>query len=375
MAGIGAAVNSGDKVIVARNCHKSVYNAIDIFSLRPVYLFPEVDEYGICIDIKKEQVENALKQNPDTKLIIITSPTYEGIISDIREIVNIAHQYGITVFVDEAHGTHLSFDESLRRFEALNSGADIVVQSLHKTLPALTQCAIMHIQGEFVVESKVQQMLDIFQTSSPSYILISSIEECLNIIQTRRKELFERYDKNLDNFYKKVDNLKKLKILKYDNIISDKGKIVIITEGTDISGKELSDILRFKYYIEVEMANVNYIIAMTSICDKDENYDRLADALLEIDKKVNYGKKIDKKIESLEEYIEDSDFVDYKDAIGKISGEYIWIYPPGIPIITPNEVITKEITEKLLQILNANIRVKTDYNRFPYVKINRRDNK
>lgn len=349
--------------------------------LEPIYLEPKTNEYGIDLDITPEQVKEALKENKDIKLVVITSPTYEGVISNIKEITEIAHTYSIPVLIDEAHGAHLKFVEELKKYEALNTGADMVVQSLHKTLPALTQCAIMHIQGNLVSEKEVERALAIFETSSPSYILMASIEECLTILEEKGVDLFKQYNENLKEFYRKTKELKNLKVLKnsIEQIGYDNGKIVVITEGTNINGKQLADILRIQYQIEIEMANINYIIAMTSICDKHENFEKLIETLLEIDQKIE-GKKESKKNHTINnipkrkllvnetQNLEESNFINYKEAIGKISKEYIWIYPPGIPIVVPGEVISQSVIEKLDAIIQAEIEVKTTSNQFPKIE-------
>lgn len=380
-------VKPHDKILVARNCHKSVYNAIELNFLEPVFIEPEKNEFNIDLDISAEQVEKALKEHQDIKLVVITSPNYEGVISNIKRISEIAHMYNIPVLVDEAHGAHLNFVKELKEAEAINSGADIVVQSLHKTLPALTQTAIMHIQGNMVSENKVERALDIFETSSPSYILMSSIDECLTIIEEKGIVLFEKYEKNLKEFYTKINELKKLKVLRNhikNNIKYDIGKIVVITEGTNINGKQLADILRIKYNIEVEMANVNYIIAMTSICDTNKNFEKLADALIEIDKKLEYKNEKEQKYSTNiperkmsikeTEMLKDFKFINFRQALGMVSKEYIWIYPPGIPIITPGEVISQEIIEKLESIMQSDISVKTSCGKFPEIAVIRQRN-
>lgn len=387
MAGIKACVKPYDKILVARNCHKSVYNAIELNFLEPVFIEPEKNEFNIDLDISAEQIEKALKEHQDIKLVVITSPNYEGVISNIKRISEIAHMYNIPVLVDEAHGAHLNFVKELKEVEAINSGADIVVQSLHKTLPALTQTAIMHIQGNMVSENKVERALDIFETSSPSYILMSSIDECLTIIEEKGIVLFEKYEKNLKEFYTKINELKKLKVLKNcltNNIKYDSGKIVVITEGTNINGKQLADILRIKYNIEVEMANVNYIIAMTSICDDNKNFEKLADALIEIDERLEYKNEKEQKYSTNiperkmsikeTEMLKDFKFINFRQALGMVSKEYIWIYPPGIPIITPGEVISQEIIEKLESIMQSDISVKTSCGKFPEIAVIRQRN-
>ena len=381
LAGIRSVVNFGDKVLVARNSHKSVYNAIELNNLDSIYLSPKVNRYGIDENIDVNEVEEILKENKDIKLVVITSPTYEGIISNISSIVSIAHKYNIPVLVDEAHGAHLSFMENLCNKEALNSGADIVIQSLHKTLPALTGTALLHIQGDLVKEEDVARELSIFETSSPSYILMSSIEECLDIL-IDKEELFKEYENNLKYFYKETKKLQKLKIL--GNEIENKeyydfGKIVIITKNTNITGKELSDILRKEYKIELEMSSIDYALAMTSICDTKENFIRLLNALEEIDKKLENKEEKENKIEivlpekkmNILDAIKNnnSKYLNYKEREEKISKEYIWIYPPGIPLIAPGEIINKEIIQKINDYKNANIEVRTTFDKFPKIEV------
>ncbi len=357
-----------------------MYNAIELNFLEPIYLKPNINQYGIEEEISVEEIQTKIEQNQDIKLVVITSPTYEGVISNIKEIAKIAHKYSIPVLVDEAHGAHLNFDENLKQYEALNSGADIVIQSLHKTLPALTQTAIMHINSEFVDKKKIETQLAIFETSSPSYILMSSIEECLNILENQGKELFEEYNKKLEKFYEETKSLEKLKILGnivVDKLVYDKGKIVVITNETNITGKELANILRNKYKIEVEMSAINYIIAMTSICDSEENFKRLITALKDIDNQVEHTKtneidyivNIPEKAMSINQAIfaEKSELINIEDARNKISKEYVWVYPPGIPLITPGEIFDQTIIDKLLQFEASNIEVRTFSGNFPNI--------
>ena len=390
LAGIKSVVNYGDKVLVARNSHKSVYNAIEVNGLKPIYVLPKIDKYGINKNVEANDIENVLEKNKDIKLVIITSPTYEGVLSDIKAIVNIAHKYKVPVLVDEAHGAHLKFMEN-SNFEALNCGADIVIQSLHKTLPALTGTAILHIKGNLVKEEDVRRELSIFETSSPSYILISSIDECLDFIERNGKKLFLDYQENLKYFYNEAKTLKKFKVLgnellnnnnieEIEKSLYDFGKIVVITKNTNITGKELSDILRKDYKIEVEMASTYYIIAMTSICDNKESFQRLLNALKEIDLKfkktvednsVSYEIQLPKKEMTINEALNSQKFMleNYKNLEGKISKEYIFAYPPGIPIITPGEVFDKNIINIIEKYMKANIELRSTFDKFPNIEI------
>ena len=393
LAGIRSVVNYGDKVLVARNSHKSVYNAIQLNCLNPIYVLPKIDKYGINKNVEANDIEKILEKNKDIKLVIITSPTYEGVLSDIKAIVNIAHKYKVPVLVDEAHGAHLKFMEN-SNFEALNCGADIVIQSLHKTLPALTGTAILHIKGDLVKEEDVRRELSIFETSSPSYILISSIDECLDLIERNGKKLFLDYQENLKYFYNEAKALKKFKVLgnellnnnnkknieEIEKSLYDFGKIVVITKNTNITGKELSDILRKDYKIEVEMASTYYIIAMTSICDNKESFERLLNALKEIDLKLkktvednsaSYEIQLPKKEMTINEALNSKKFMleNYKNLEGKISKEYIFAYPPGIPIITPGEVFDKNIINIIEKYMKANIELRSTFDKFPNIEI------
>ena len=366
--------------MVARNCHKSVYHAIELNDLEPIFIQPEITKEGISKAISKEEVRKKIEEEPEIKLLIITSPTYEGMVSDIKEIVEIAHSHEIPVLVDEAHGAHLPFMQDLKRYEAVRNKADIVIQSLHKTLPALTQCAILHIQGNFVKESEIRRQLAIFQTSSPSYVLMASIEECISLLEEKKEILFQTYEKNLEKFYQKVRNLKHLKFLNNQlskEEIQDYGKIVILTQKTNLKGKDLMKILRDQYHIELEMASIDYAIAMTSICDKEESFERLAKALQEIDqvcigkaqekRTLFLGRTIPTRKMSIRKALQEgkNELIDFEKAKGKVLGEYVWIYPPGIPLMIPGEMITQEEINLLKQLKDSKIEVRTDKNQFP----------
>ena len=330
LAAVNSIVSEGDTVLMARNCHKSVYNAVEIAKAKAEYILPAYDEFCIAKGITAEQVKSKL--NEKIKLVIITSPTYEGVESEVDAICGAAHKYNIPVLIDAAHGAHL--------FDSYHN-ADIVIRSLHKTLPALTQCAAANIYGDLVDYKQFKIKLSMFETSSPSYVLLSSIEKCIEFINI---EKFDEYYKRLNNFYN--INLNNLKLLIYDDMC----KIVVFTGFTSISGYELADMLRDNN-IEPEMATEDYIIALSSVCDGEENLNELKRVLIKIDNKlgkIDYTPNIishlpHKYCNSFE--IKDTELFDLNDCIGKVSAEYIWAYPPGIPIIVPGEVIDKGIVE------------------------------
>ena len=210
LSAVRAMTDRGDKVIVARNSHKSVYNALELCGLTPKYIVPKVDkEFGINCSITPLQAEKAIRENPDAKLLIITSPTYEGAVSDIKEISRIAHLHNVSVLVDEAHGAHFPFSDSFP-VEAIQCGADVAVASLHKTLPSLTQTALLLTSNEELINPLVEN-LAIFETSSPSYVFMSSIEKCLDFCKNTKA--FDEYIIRLNSFDEKCRELKNIKVL------------------------------------------------------------------------------------------------------------------------------------------------------------------
>lgn len=199
LAAIHAMVPFGAHVLMARNCHKAVYNGVALRGLFPHYLLSAEDENGIVQKISPESVEKALQDNPEIKLVIITSPTYEGVVSDTEEIARICHNHGAVLLVDAAHGAHFGFSPDFPR-SACACGADVVVMSLHKTLPALTQTALLHICSDRISAEKFARSLAIYETSSPSYVLLSSIDVCLRMLEKDSKHLFSEYEKICHSF-------------------------------------------------------------------------------------------------------------------------------------------------------------------------------
>lgn len=367
LSAISATTKKGDKIIVARNCHKSVYHALYLRELQPVYVYPEESDYNIQGQIRKEDIQEILEQNTDIKAVIITSPTYDGVVSDIVEIAKLVHAYNIPLIVDEAHGAHFGLDESMPQ-NAINLGADCVIVSIHKTLPAFTQTALLLVNEGKADCQKIEEFLDIYETSSPSYILMAGIEKCIRVMTENSKELFARLNQNLDGFYKKMRALQKLHVLIEEDFKDkafefDRTKILISAENTDITGHQLKEILTDRYQIELEMSCENYALAIATVMDEEDGFRRLAEALIEIDSNCNIQKtscsirEIYTKPERKYEIHEIDNFskekVSLQQAEGKISSEYIYFYPPGIPILVPGERINiqniKAIEEAIAQ--------------------------
>lgn len=403
LSAVFAVTENGGRILTARNCHKAVYHAIYLNRLRAEYLYPEeIVEFGINGGIRAEDVRKALEKDAMrcagkcTKIqaVLITSPTYEGVVSDIRAIADAAHEYGIPLIVDEAHGAHLEYADRCHSFpkSALECGADIVIQSLHKTLPCFTQTAILHIKGDRVDQDRVARYLSMFQTSSPSYLFMAGIQRCIRYMDSTGRDGMIRYEERLKWFMEQMKGLQVLEVLtrdicgKYRAVAGwDPSKIVVSTmRAKDFHGEELAEMLRKNYHLEMEMTAPEYVIAMTSVLDTDEGFERLTKALLEIDEELlkaeekrrktvsetgdqkentvrERAEKNCKASETLQSRIlrpnETMSICEAMDAntgrtalqntVGKVSAEFIYLYPPGIPIIAPGEVFTREIVEMI----------------------------
>lgn len=391
LAAISASTQKGDKILVARNCHKAVYNAIFLRELSPIYIYPKITDVKIQGKIESQQVKKVLDENPDVKAVIITSPTYDGIVSDVEEISKIVHNYDIPLIVDQAHGAHFGLDDRMPE-SAIKLGADAVIVSVHKTLPAFTQTALLHICSNRISQKKIKKYLGIYETSSPSYILMAGIESSIRHISEKGEELFAELDKKLDDFYNGVENLKNIKVLTKKDFTSDEAydfdrtKIIMLTEKCGISGEELLRILHNDYHIELEMAAGNYALALSTIMDTKEGFERLMHALIEIDDKLSYNENDRKKnkipdtsiyYRSMKKEYEiheagemEVENVDYDAAVGKVSGEFIYIYPPGIPLIVPGEVISADFIRDLKAAVSYELDVKglTEDNRIIILK-------
>ncbi len=350
LAGIRTLTKPNDSIIVARNCHKSVWHAIEICRLRPTCILPPIiEEHGICGAITPTAVEEAFTRAPEASAVILTSPTYEGVISDISAIAEVCKKHGAALFVDAAHGAHLGFSENFPDFPR---GADIAVTSLHKTLPALTQTALGLVFNE-KYSSAYARNLGIFETSSPSYILMNSIAKCADILSDRR-ELFDNYRAILDEFYASTKP-EKLKLIKTDDI----GKISISTRNTTFTGSTLANALRERFHIEPEMVHSDYLLCMTSICDTAENLSALSRAIMALDAEAEYseGRTYPSFITELppaEIPLTDAVWLDLPDG-GEISNAYVWVYPPGVPLLLPGERVTEEIKNHLEMLKNSGI--------------------
>lgn len=419
-AGLLIAISSlaapGTTIIAARNSHKAVYHAAALRQLKIEYLYPDIDQItGLPGSISPEQVRDALREHPEAVLVAVTSPTYEGVVSDIRGIAEIVHTAGKRLLVDAAHGAHFGFHPFFPE-NAIKQGADLVIQSLHKTLPSLTQTALLHWNNssrEELQDKKLEERLrrysGIYQSSSPSYVLMAGISRCIRFLQKDAETAFQIYAKRLQQFYQEMSFLKSLSVLPIQGkkffFGRDPGKLVIlcagiwitiqklpehiqnqieevwITEGKEVclTGKLLYHLLRC-YQIQPELAMADYILCMTSVCDTQEGFQRLQEALCEIDTACCRQKNKEDKDQSS---ISERQFADLqnlrsasrychlyeaeerksyriplKESAGYIAAEMIFLYPPGIPYVVPGEVLEKELVQQLLYYQSNGLQLK-----------------
>ncbi len=392
LSAISAAVPFGGHLLIARNCHKSVYHGAYLRQLKLSYIYPQVNKaFDICEAVTPKQVEEMLQADESIQAVLIVSPTYEGRIADVKGIAEVVHRRGIPLIVDEAHGAHLGFDENF----AVNSGrlgADLVINSVHKTLPAMTQTALLHYNGTLVNRDKLKQFLHIYQSSSPSYIMMASIEQAVQTA-VQNNDLFKQFQKNWVELLEKMQKLHQIKVLyeEPERKTHDMGKLLISAKGTNMSGKQLADVLRQKYHLEMEMACETYVLAMFTIADVPEGYERLARALLEIDaglqvsgemstekycrhlleststgaakvqdsgeESVDKGRQQPTGLPLYEAWDREKEEVPLTSAQGRMAGEFINLYPPGTPIAVPGERIDAEMLRRIRNCLKIGLEV------------------
>lgn len=364
LSAITAVTQPGDCIIVARNCHKAVFHAMELRQLKAAYLHPQyLEEWDMLGVISTEEVRRQLQKNPDAKAVLITSPTYEGIVSPVKEIAKVVHEAGIPLIVDEAHGAHFPHDDRFPE-SAIQADADIVIQSMHKTLPSFTQTALIHMKKGFADVECVKEYISYYQTSSPSYLFMAGMDDCMALIEEKGKWLWNDFFKMREAFLKRMEQLSRIRIYQEN----EPGKLVISVKGTNMTGKELQEILLHKYHIQMEMASESYVLGIVTLCDTKEGFERLATALLEIDKELESSEMVKNIVKEL---IEAEDVVYSLSEIrrmekeqillqvaeGKVIAGYVNLYPPGIPLLVPGERITKEHITLIERYLAKNMHV------------------
>ncbi len=356
LSAVSCVAEPGGTILVARNCHKSVYHGIYLKNYRVRYLYPKISErFGIAMGIDPQEILQALESEKGIAAVVVTSPTYEGIVSDIEKIGQIVHAFHIPLIVDEAHGAHFSFYKGFPS-GAVKAGADIVVHSLHKTLPAPTQTGVLHVSGTLIDRSRLKRYLSIYQSSSPSYPLMAGIELCFDMMEKDGGRLFNRMYENWEDMLGKLEKCNHLRIWKRQNVLAegmkdfDVGKLVISTRETEWTGKRLYEALLKEYHLQPEMAGEDHVLAMFTVMDTEEGYGRITEALLELDGQMSMKQpgtgsgvwETDVRPETscrIAEAIDaKTEWVGLSDSAGRIAADFVNLYPPGIPVVVPGEI-------------------------------------
>lgn len=415
LSAVSAALPSGGHILMARNSHKAAYHAAYLRNLTVSYLYPPMmEEYDIFDGIRPEQIGEALEMEPDIGAVLIVSPTYEGRISDIRGIAEAVHKKNIPLIVDEAHGAHLGFTNDFAE-NGCQAGADLVIHSVHKTLPSLTQTALLHVSGSLIDRDLLRRFLHIYQSSSPSYLLMASIDNALEFVELDGSKAFESFAASYGRMMRRLGGCRHLHFLQAtqpgggseqhnrqqkkmsDQEVSkqreladqkpkqeqkklprgrgpdrqDIGKLLISVKGTGLTGHQLYETLLEKYHLQTEMAAESYVLAMFTLNDGEEAYERMTHALLEIDGSLPDSLEVGGSDEGTEAQSENSGIdgsakpwgeaaiplaqawdmageeVLLENGIGRCAGEFVNLYPPGIPLLVPGEIITKELWGKI----------------------------
>ena len=377
LAAVSAAVKDGGKILAARNSHKSFYHALYLRNLEPVYIYPEIDEEtGISGSILPSETERLLQENKDIEAVFITSPTYDGVVSDVRKIAEISHKYGVPLIVDEAHGAHFAFSDYFPE-SAVNAGADAVIHSIHKTLPSMTQTAVLHLCSERMPEDRVVRFMSVYQTSSPSYPLMASLDRCFRFLGSEGEDLFHGYTERLARWRNRLGEFKNVRLLHFETSFDggkkvfdyDRSKILLSTSSAGMRGNRLLRILHEEYGVELEMAASDYVTALTSPADTEKGFERLYKAVKEIDEaagSADYGKEKSSryspekpvKIMNPSEALEGKAVtVPLGESVGKTSAEFMYIYPPGIPLLVPGEQISLQFVQNMRRYIAEDMNI------------------
>ena len=352
----------GEKIILPRNVHRSVMGAMVLCGAIPVYIDPACDDrLGIPLGMSVSDVERAIRENPDAKAILVNNPTYYGICSDLRRIVQLAHAHGMLCLADEAHGTHFYFGENLP-VSAMAAGADMAAVSMHKSGGSLTQSSLL-LCGPAMSEGHVRQIINLTQTTSGSYLLLSSLDISRRNLALRGKEAFARVSKLAEYARHEINAIGgyyafSRELCNGDSIYDfDTTKLSVNTLRVGLAGIEVYDLLRDEYDIQIEFGDLGNILAYLSIGDRPREIERLVSALSEVRRRFGGSEAGLMK----QEYIEPDVAVSPQDAFyaeheslplleteGRVCSEFVMCYPPGIPILAPGERITREILDYIV---------------------------
>ncbi|MBU8877661.1 aminotransferase class I/II-fold pyridoxal phosphate-dependent enzyme [Bacillus sp. FJAT-29790] len=387
MTMVMAVCGPGDKIIVPRNVHKSVMSAIVFSGATPIFIHPEIDvNLGISHGITTDSVARALEQHPDAKGVLVINPTYFGVSADLKKIVEIAHSYHVPVLVDEAHGVHIHFHDDLP-LSAMQAGADMAATSVHKLGGSMTQSSILNMRGNLVSPKRVQSILSMLTTTSTSYLLLASLDVTRKRLATEGKELIDRTIALAQSMRRRINNIEHIycvgeEILEtkaaYDY---DPTKLIISVKDLGLSGFDVEKWLRKKYHIEVEMSDLYNILCIITPGDTEKEADILITALEELsDERHGHAEKLEAQVllpdipvlavSPRDAFYAETELVLFDESEGRIIAEFIMVYPPGIPIFIPGEIITSENLRYIKTNMEAGLPVQgpEDYD-FKYLRV------
>lgn len=350
----------GDKILVPRNVHKSVMSAIVFSGATPVFIHPEIDPVlGISHGITPESVEKALEQHPEAKAVLVINPTYFGIAGDLRKIVEIAHSHDIPVLVDEAHGVHIHFHEDLP-LSAMQAGADMAATSVHKLGGSMTQSSILNVREGLVSPKRVQTILSMLTTTSTSYLLLASLDAARKRLAIEGKELIEKTIHLAEKTRDQINEIENLRCIGREILGTaatydmDPTKLIVSVKNLGITGYDVEKWLREKFNIEVEMSDLYNILCIITPGDTEDDLQKLVNALRELSNECSHQSDNtanpavllpDIPVLALtprDAFYAETEVVPFEESAGRIIAEFLMVYPPGIPIFIPGEIITED---------------------------------
>ncbi|WP_433749344.1 aminotransferase class I/II-fold pyridoxal phosphate-dependent enzyme [Falsibacillus pallidus] len=374
MTMVMAVCGPGDKIIVPRNVHKSVMSAIVFSGATPVFIHPDIDpELGISHGITTDSVAKALQQHPDAKGVLVINPTYFGISADLKKVVEMAHSYDIPVLVDEAHGVHIHFHDDLP-LSAMQAGADMAATSVHKLGGSLTQSSILNVKDGLVSAKRVQTILSMMTTTSTSYLLLASLDAARMRLATEGHELIDGAIQLAESIRDRINKLDRVYCVGKEILGTkatfdyDPTKLIISVKGLGITGYDAEKWLREAYNIEVEMSDLYNILCIVTPGDTDEEANILVKAIEELSQTAgeisleNHAKVMLPNIPVLavtprDAFYAETEVVPIKESAGRTIAEFIMVYPPGIPIFIPGEIITEENLDYIEKNIEAGLPV------------------
>ena len=373
VAGVCSACREGETLLMARNSHISAFSGAVFSGARPEYIYPEDTAFGLCGGVNPVHVKRALEANPQCRAVFITSPTYEGFVSDIKAIAEIVHKFGIPLIVDEAHGAHFPFHGVFPE-PAMRLGADIVITSPHKTLPALSQSALVLVKSGLADAERLKFFMRACQTSSPSYIIMSVIDYIYGFL-SEHGDVFDTYANLLLSARSALAGLNGFRLISGDIVgkasvfALDLSKMLFVSQG-DITGYELEKRLAGEFGVQLEMSAEHCALALTSPADTADGFDRLVKGIKAVDASVKgpaaprrsmpiYDARV--RVTPREAAFSPGEIVAVKDSLGRVSADFVCAYPPGVPVLAPGELITRGVMDALIGMRIHSVKIIKDF--------------